>query len=241
MVALAPGGLGLTCPRCGQDYPVVDGVPLVLADLDGWLRQEGAAVLLRRDLPPLLLARLAAGTEGVVWRDLERLAAWTGPPSPERDAWRRSCRALTDGPAVELGCGPLADDGRVVGLDLHWASLRARGGPCVLADALEPPWAPESCALVIADSLLDSCRDPSLLLHRARELLRPGGWLCLSSPFCWRPEITPRTSWLLPEAVEDWLAGQGELRRTELRYTLALGPRSRAEHHAVAWQLRLSH
>ena len=44
----------LRCPRCAQTYPVVDGVPIVPTDLEGWLREQAPVVLARRDLDPAL-------------------------------------------------------------------------------------------------------------------------------------------------------------------------------------------
>ena len=45
----------LACPAaggCGREYPVLDGIPILVADLDDYIRNERATILRRRDLPP---------------------------------------------------------------------------------------------------------------------------------------------------------------------------------------------
>src|ERR1700752_4883796 len=37
---------------CGREYPVRDGIPILVIELDDYLRNEPTTILRRRDLPP---------------------------------------------------------------------------------------------------------------------------------------------------------------------------------------------
>ncbi len=138
----------LVC-ECGRRYPIVDGVPIVLADPDGFLRNEAATVL-ERDLAPEVAALLVHGgpDDAPYPRLLEHLsiyldAHWGDRAQPPPDgpgagfgaaavvakiAARRDARV---GLAVELGCSVgrvlaelAAGADRVVGIDLQFGALR---------------------------------------------------------------------------------------------------------------------
>ncbi len=148
---LERAGEVLAC-ACGRRYPIVDGVPLVLADPGPMLRDE-AAMVLERDVEPEVAALLAEGgpDDARYTRWLEVLsvymdAHWGERASPPPDgagaaqgaaalvaklAARREARVAL---AVELGCSVgrmlaelAAGADHVVGVDLkHGALRRAR-------------------------------------------------------------------------------------------------------------------
>jgi uncharacterized protein YbaR (Trm112 family)/SAM-dependent methyltransferase len=56
----------LACPGCGARYPIVDGVPVVLRDVAGWIRGQERSLLWRQDLAAPL-----AGWLGAAWPDCD--------------------------------------------------------------------------------------------------------------------------------------------------------------------------
>jgi SAM-dependent methyltransferase len=134
----------LVC-ACGRRYPIVDELPIVMADSSAFLRNEIAAIL-ERDLAPSLQQLLieTQSDDAPYARLVEHLsiyldAHWGDRSKPaangfalgafvEKIAERARVRV---GAAVELGCSAgrilaeLADGAeRVVGLDLQFGILR---------------------------------------------------------------------------------------------------------------------
>src|SRR5215475_10824211 len=145
---LEPRGDVLIC-ACGQRYPVIDGVPIVMADPSAYLRAEAATVV-ERDLPAEVVELLVAGgpDDAPYPRLVEHLSIYL-------DAhWGDRAEPPPDGPgagfglhaiagkiaeraghrvelAVELGCSTgrivaelAAGADRVVGLDLSFGAVR---------------------------------------------------------------------------------------------------------------------
>ncbi len=141
------GSLRCENAACKREYPIIDGVPLVVPDLAAFLRSEAAAVV-ERDLTPEAagLLALAGPDDAPVARLLEHLsiyldAHWgdraTPPPDgvafgmaqlASRVAHRSEARVER---AVELGCSvgrAVAELARgadlVVGVDVQFGALR---------------------------------------------------------------------------------------------------------------------
>lgn len=147
------GILGCPEPACRREYPVVDGVPLLFADLVAVMAAQGSLLLARQDLSAemeTLLgdalgpgsaydnARQHLSTYGAAhWGDL------AAPPDAAAAASAASFRALVEealrlaappeGLLLDLGCALgrgvalLAEkaNGPVLGIDLHLGLLRA--------------------------------------------------------------------------------------------------------------------
>ncbi len=154
----------LVC-ECGWRYPIVDEVPILMADASGYLRSEMATVV-ERELPAevqaLLVAQLA--DDAPYARLLEHLsiyldAHWGDRAEPPPEDGGRHAAALPFaaaalaakvraraeqrvGLAIELGCSAgrivaelCAGADHVVGLDLHIGALR-RARRLLAGDAL---------------------------------------------------------------------------------------------------------
>jgi SAM-dependent methyltransferase/uncharacterized protein YbaR (Trm112 family) len=150
----------LHCPRaaCRHEYPIIDGIPLILPGLRALLAERGIEVMLRDDLDETLESLLGDAIGPASWFDTLRQTlstyAWDGwadldpAEAPEQDvrpgAARRCLARLLDlaGPGeaarvLDLGCGAgrtafdlaaAAPAALVLGIDLNLALLRLAQG-----------------------------------------------------------------------------------------------------------------
>ena len=128
--AILEGVLLCTNAVCQREYPILDGVPLLIRDLRSYVEHSLFALTSRDDLSPVLESLLIdAGGPGSVW-DLTRqhlstyvwdhygefdpleVPATTTSPAPQPgavvrllDALLQSARSFTKGPVLDLGCG----------------------------------------------------------------------------------------------------------------------------------------
>ena len=208
----------MACASCDARYPVVDGVPIVVPNLEEWLESERLSVL-ARELPPAAQALLTQSSERLT-RDahLTRIYRRSGGQLPERV---RDLVAGFQGQILDLGCGPgLHARPDVVGLELNFALARAFPGRGVVGDAANPPFLAHAFDAVLAINLLDSVPDPRTVLGQADALLRPGGTLVLACPYAWDPTLTPPPSQFSGPELLATLAGDPGRLGLELRYQL---------------------
>jgi SAM-dependent methyltransferase/uncharacterized protein YbaR (Trm112 family) len=140
--AVLEGVLECTNPLCRREHPVIDGIPVVVADLAGWAAHQLDAVLRRDDLSPLLQTLLgdAAGPGSAYERDRIHLSGYVhahfapdGGFGAVVDAALGLLEAPPSGLWIDAGCAAggasfaLARAGAelVVGVDLAFGVLRA--------------------------------------------------------------------------------------------------------------------
>ena len=232
---LAPVDDGVLGCACGARYPVIDGIPVVLRDLRGWLASEGHEALRRPDLPPACEALLVEGIGGAVARNDTLARVYGQSQEGPLQAWLRTRCAPLAGPLLELGAG-LGVTGRadVVAIDTNLGMLRRHAGWRVCADALDPPLLPASFDTVVIANLLDSIRDPGLALAQADALLRPGGTLVTTCAYAFHEETVSPALRFTPESLVEALSNERPFGGYCVRHTIVeIADR-------VSWPLRLS-
>ncbi len=223
--SLRPEGVWLLC-ECGARYPVVDGIPLVFKDFRAFLASEAPVLLARQDLGELgPLFRHHAG--GALRRLQEQLQSYHASAEGELQDWLKQTVAGLSGQVLEAGCG-LGLSAGSVGLDYSFGLLQqsccARK---VCADLASPPFAAGSFDAVVLANVLDSSREPALVLAQADALLRPGGTLILTCAFAFSEEVTPVEGWFEEDLLLAGLTGAQDFFGYLLNYRIEVcGERS---------------
>jgi len=143
----------LQCPSCGQEYPIIDGLPLLVPSVQSYVSQSLPVLMGRDDLPEALESLLgdAAGPGSTLDGVRQHLSSYGWDHWAEHDPlearWPEAqpgavsrCLAAglavlprpAEGPALDLGCGPgrssadlaEATGGLVLGVDLSFPLLR---------------------------------------------------------------------------------------------------------------------
>lgn len=145
----------IDCRECGAQFPVIDGMPILVPDVRRFVEDNLFYLMARSDVPPVLESLLgdAAGAAGGLQAIRQHLSSYTwdhwGDHDPDEEgkaaggvspgAIVRALDAglqlipadLPDGPVLDIGCGP----GRSV------EELAARTGRLVLGIDLSVPLA----------------------------------------------------------------------------------------------------
>ncbi len=149
---LVHGMLHCTNPACRSEYPVIDGIPLILANLRQFVSDNASIIYARDDLPDAVQSLLGdccgPGSLLDVMRQQLSSYAWDHyaefdpddsgdspcPGSAVRNLQHgvELAGGLDQGPAIELGCSTgrtcfalaAQTDGLVLGVDLNYAMLR---------------------------------------------------------------------------------------------------------------------
>lgn len=116
---------------------------------------------------------------------------------------------------VELGADVLACD---LGETLVARTAEFAGCPAVQADCLElaEQFGPESFDLVVSSECIEHTPSPSRAIEQMAAVLKPGGWLSLSTPnWVWLPVVKAATSLRLrPFDGLELFSSWGSLRKT---------------------------
>ncbi len=141
---LEPSGEDLLACECGRRYPIVDGVPIVMADPSGYLRAEMATVVERDMSPELAAALVEHGPDDAPYaRMLEHLSIYLdahwgdraepAPGGPGGFALAPFVERIATLPRVELAAELGCSVGRitaelpadhVMALDMHAGAVR---------------------------------------------------------------------------------------------------------------------
>jgi SAM-dependent methyltransferase len=110
---------------CLREYPIIDGIPIFVANIRAWLSANPLQVLMRDDLSPeiesLIGDVLGAGSA----YDTQRQHAGIYAASPPL-----SLDVIPDGPSIDIGCAvgtstfALAKEQLTLGIDFNFAMLR---------------------------------------------------------------------------------------------------------------------
>lgn len=198
----------LACPSCGAEYPIIDGLPVLVPELRRFLADNLFMLLARRDLPPMVESLLgdAAGPGSALEHVRQHVSsyAWDhwgeyDAPAPAEDAAPGSV-ARTAHAALALAPGPLPAGPLLEGplLDIGSGGGRvaaelatAHPGRLVLAIDLSVPLA-RLARRALTAARVDYDRRRIGLVYDRRGFDLPGGpwpacdvWICdaLALPF----------------------------------------------------------
>jgi SAM-dependent methyltransferase/uncharacterized protein YbaR (Trm112 family) len=194
----------LGCPACGAEYPVIDGLPVIVPDVRRYVRDNLFYLMARDDLTPALESLLGdasgpgSGLDSIRqhvssyvwdhWGDHDPMEGGGAAGNAQPGGVARVLAAgleligrLPEGPVLDIGCGA----GRVT------ADIAAETGRQVLGIDISTPLARVSRRAVVDGNIDYARRRVGLVYDRRRFALPPGRngladvWICdmLALPF----------------------------------------------------------
>jgi SAM-dependent methyltransferase len=221
-----------TSPRCGREYPILDGTPVILHDERSVFRTD-----------EFVAAPRTTYAGGQVWA--KRIAAWL--PSNSRNvcrtgALRRLAELLrpVDRPRVLVvgkGDGGLAygEVGELPDVQIVEVDVSLEGRPALVCDGHDLPFPAENFDLVICEAVLEHVFDPVRCVAEIHRVLRPGGLVFATTPFMQQVHMGPYDFMRFTRSGHRALFGRFD----EIDCGIATGPASvlvwSVEYFALSW------
>ena len=106
----------------------------------------------------------------------------------------RQCAGFVQGSVLDVGCGRrpyektfFSGASRYVGTDY----LSDRSNPDVVSSALQIPFKQDTFDTVVSTEVLEHVPDPLLAMREMQRVLKPGGYMILSTPMYWPRHEVP--------------------------------------------------
>jgi SAM-dependent methyltransferase len=129
------------------------------------------------------------------------------------------CKGFVKGVVLDVGCGRrpyqksfFAGATRYIGTDY----LSDRSQPDVISSALQVPFAAGSFDTVVSTEVLEHVPDPLRALREMERVLKPGGYVILSTPMYWPRHEVPYDFFRYPYDGILYLVKEGGLELTKL-------------------------
>jgi SAM-dependent methyltransferase len=174
--------VAVRCEGCARVYPVVGGVPILLAEersvfsiaeaKQGAPQPTPLGRALGKVLPSLGLNRVSA-------KNFARLREALQQQAPQREG--RAARVLLVG-AGDRGAG-VAELHGTPGLELVESDILLSPAVKLVADAHDLPFEGESFDAVVLQAVLEHVVDPVRCVAEAHRVLQPGGYIYTEVPF----------------------------------------------------------